>query len=55
MFTWEATRRTGDEWAVIHKSKFRPAAEDQIKVKSCTDSGAVPDYYDGQFIDCKKK
>lgn len=60
MFTWEATRRSADEWAKINQSNFQVVNSSDIlttkdKIQSCIDGGGVPNYDGGFFADCRIK
>jgi hypothetical protein len=56
MYTWKNTRRSGDEWATMRFAPKDPMSiSDAEKIKSCVDSGGLPDYWEGIFKDCKKK
>lgn len=53
MFSWEATRRSSDEWAKIYTSKIEKTIPDEEKIKSCIDGGGIPNYDSGHFMDCR--
>ena len=53
-FGWEATRRSADDVAKINQSNTYQQENVVEKVQSCIDGGGIPDYYQGEFQDCKK-
>lgn len=56
LFTWEATRRSADDVVKINISKpAKLELSDSAKIKSCIDSGGMPNYDGGDFMDCRRK
>lgn len=57
IFGLQETRRSADEIATINQSRIRPQTRDGLsdaeKIQSCLDGGGLPNYYSGNFTDCR--
>lgn len=54
LFVWETTRRSADDVAKIIQSRKRAQQDYSEEIQSCINGGGIPDYYQGEFQDCKK-